>query len=703
MKQVLALIERIAPGASAAFCVRRIEREDGCDVWELGPGEDGRILLSGSDPLCAAAAFGHYLKYDLGCSVSWCGSNLRLPDPLPAPAPLRRVIRQKYRVYMNYCTHSYSAAWWDWARWEREIDMMALSGINMPLAVTGTESVWYETLLETGFSDVEARDFLCGPGFFAWQWMTNLEHHGGPLPASFLKKNLDLARKILRRELELGMQPIQQGFSGFVPLRLQEKFPEARIQIKKTWNNIGSTAQLDPTDPLFRTLGLRFLETQKRLLGAYGRYAADPFHEGHPPVDGAEYLQQVGESIASLYEAFDPDYTWVMQAWSIRKDIATAVPKDRLLILDLTGDYVSRREGYWGYPFVVGTLHNFGARMSLHGDLRRQAENKFASVRRTYPNACGTGLFMEGIGQNPVFYDLALEMLTREDEADPEAFLRSYCRRRYGVESPQAEAAMRLLYENVYTRNTDFTERGSVVCTRPALTIIGTGPCDTLNIHYDPGVLPRALELLRAVPGDAEGLRFDRMDLCRQMLSNYAQRLYFAWKADYLAGDAAAFEEKKAAFLTLLADFDRLLALRKEWRLQTWIESARALGDTEEEKDLYEYNARAQITIWGNEENSLLFDYAWKEWSGLVGTYYLGRWRIFLDMLSRRLEAGDPYRDDGLPMFEDRIIWRASPFYSDLADWENRWVNDVTPIPVPEVTEALVSELTEKYSALVLA
>ncbi len=31
-----------------------------------------------------------------------------------------------------------SYAWWDWERWEREIDWMALNGINLPLAFTGT-------------------------------------------------------------------------------------------------------------------------------------------------------------------------------------------------------------------------------------------------------------------------------------------------------------------------------------------------------------------------------------------------------------------------------------------------------------------------------------------------------------------------------------------------------------------------------------
>lgn len=33
-------------------------------------------------------------------------------------------------------------AWWDWERWEKEIDWMALQGINLPLAFTGQEAIW---------------------------------------------------------------------------------------------------------------------------------------------------------------------------------------------------------------------------------------------------------------------------------------------------------------------------------------------------------------------------------------------------------------------------------------------------------------------------------------------------------------------------------------------------------------------------------
>ena len=50
--------------------------------------------------------------------------------------------------------------WWGWPEWERAIDKLAMQGCNMPLAATGMEAIWYQTLLRFGFTDLEARSFL---------------------------------------------------------------------------------------------------------------------------------------------------------------------------------------------------------------------------------------------------------------------------------------------------------------------------------------------------------------------------------------------------------------------------------------------------------------------------------------------------------------------------------------------------------------
>lgn len=706
MQIVRDLIERYLPGHSDDFVIETISADGGRDTYELDS-RDGKIVLRGNNSGSVAAALGWYIKYTMKANISWCGKRIPVfgSGKLPMPESYRRVIGQEFRVYMNYCTHSYSAAWWNWDRWEYEIDMMALNGINMPLAITGTESVWYHTLLDLGFTDAEARDFLAGPAFLAWQLMTNLEHHGGPMPMSWIEEHEALGKKILERELAFGMKPIQQGYSGFVPNLMKEKFPEGKFLVKKTWNNIGVTTEIDPLDPLFKKIGTTFMKNQQKIFGTYGFYACDPFHEGEPPVDGVQYLNDVGRTISELYESFDKNYTWVMQAWSIRKDIVMAVPKEHLLILDLDCQFPVAHDGYWGYKYVVGRLHNFGARMSsLHGDMHLAAEGGFNKAKQYAPAACGTGLFMEGIGQNPAFYDLSLEMLTRSDSVDLDEWTKGYIERRYGVAGKDAEPAVKawkLLTDHIYVPGTDYTERGTVLCTRPCLRLRGTGPCDSFEIHYDNAILMDIINLLRSVPSETEGYLYDMNDFCRQLLSNYAQKLYAKVSGSYIDKKFDDFRKYASQFITLLDDIDTMLAVRPEWTLQKWIADARALGTTPEEKDLYEYNARMQITVWGNEENSLLFDYAWKEWSGLIGSYHKPRWQKFFDMLDEKAREGFDYPayEDTLRVFENRIVWHADEFYTKLGDWEAAWLHDTTPIELPDVAPDFVFEMIDKYEA----
>ncbi|HZI31083.1 MAG TPA: alpha-N-acetylglucosaminidase N-terminal domain-containing protein, partial [Candidatus Binatia bacterium] len=136
------LIERVIPQQANHFVVETIPADHGHDVFEI-ESRDGKIVLRGDNGVAIASALNWYLKYDCHCQISWCGDNLDLPNPPPVVnEKVRRVTSCEHRVYLNYCTFSYTMAWWDWARWQREIDWMALHGINMPLAVTGQEAVW---------------------------------------------------------------------------------------------------------------------------------------------------------------------------------------------------------------------------------------------------------------------------------------------------------------------------------------------------------------------------------------------------------------------------------------------------------------------------------------------------------------------------------------------------------------------------------
>ncbi len=685
-----ALIGRIVPEHAGRFAVdTSLPPQDAKDVFRVSDTADGKILIQGNNGVSVASGFNWYLKNRAQCHVSWCGDQLDLPDPLPkvgeavtVTCPLER------RVYFNYCTLSYSAAWWDWERWQREIDFMAMQGINTPLSMVGLEAVWYGTLLEHGFTDAEARNFLCGPAYLAWQWMTNIEGHAGPLPKSWIDRSAILGKWIIDRQLALGMTPVQQGFTGHVPRLAKEKFPDANISFKHEWCGFPGAAQLDPLDPLFDKLGTTFLEQQAKLFGSSHLYGCDPFHEGRPPVDGDEYLVKVGRKIDQLITSHDPEGIIVMQSWSIREPIATAIAKDHLLIVDLSGNRHLRHDHFWGYPFVTGRLHNFGGRINLHGDITLLATNPFAGMAETLPNCVGGGLFMEGITQNPAYYELAFDTLWRSGPVDPNEWLHDYARRRYGAESGNANKAWDLLLTTPYKPGTDGKEASSMICARPAIRPRKSGPNAGFIIPYEPVELLEAWTLLLA---DADKLkssdayRFDVVDIGRQVLSNYSQLLQPEITKAWQRRDLAAFDEACVAFDELLLDVDALIRPRPEYSFDKWLADARALGSTREEKDLYEKNARALVTVWGPLEGSepVIHDYAWREWSGLIRDFYVPRWKRHHAMLRKHLVDGTDYREKGIPQAHRREAFRANDFSNSLADWELDWVGTPGEISSP--------------------
>lgn len=156
--------------------------------------------------------------------------------------------------------------------------------------------------------------------------------------------------------------------------------------------------------------------------------------------------------------------------------------------------------------------------------------------------------------------------------------------------------------------------------------------------------------------------------------------------------------------MELLHDVDTLLRTRSEFNFDRWISDARSWGDTEAEKNLYEKDATALVTIWGGENDiPLIFDYSWREWAGLIDGYYLNRWRMFYSMLEECLKDGREYREEGLCMTHGREAFDANDFYKTLGKWEVKFVNTSGKMRVPMVCGdeiELATYMYEKYSAL---
>lgn len=175
-----ALLERVCPGSKGRIVFNRIKSDPALDFFEIDM-KGGKPRISGNNSVSLAVGLNWYLKYCCGIHLSWNHMSQPLPEVLPVVSgKVRKETPLTMRYDFNYCTFSYSMPFWDWSRWEKEIDWMALHGINMPLAIVGMESAWRNMLRRLGYSDKEIGDFIAGPAFIAWWAMNNLEGWGGP-------------------------------------------------------------------------------------------------------------------------------------------------------------------------------------------------------------------------------------------------------------------------------------------------------------------------------------------------------------------------------------------------------------------------------------------------------------------------------------------------------------------------------------------
>lgn len=276
-----ASIERLLPKEGWQFTVETIPPDDGRDVFEI-ESRGGKIILRGNNGVAVASALHRYLQDYCHCDLSWnCGDQLHLPTPLPAVAGKVHVTSPyRYRYAYNFCTHGYTMAWWDWPRWQRELDYLALSGVNLALIIEGQESVWIQALKAIGYSEKDVRAWLVLPSHQPWMYMDNLENRDAPVPRDLIQRRLELGRRILARMRELGIEPVLPGYYGMVPPDFKWRFSDARVHAQGNWGKLKRPDILDPSGPMFPKVAKAYYAAEDRLFGGARFYAADPFHEG---------------------------------------------------------------------------------------------------------------------------------------------------------------------------------------------------------------------------------------------------------------------------------------------------------------------------------------------------------------------------------------------------------------------------------------
>ena len=647
------MLERIDPGASKKFKTELVKSPT--DFFELDQKGD-KVVVRGNSWVNIATGINWYLKYYAGTHLSWNGMSAKLPAVLPkVEKKERHETDLSMRYDFNYCTFSYSMAFWDWERWEKELDWMALHGINMPLAVVGEECVWRNMLLKLGYTEEEIGKFIAGPAFLAWWAMNNLEGWGGPLPASWYENQEALQKKILARMKELGMKPVLPGYCGMMPHDAKERLG-LDVTPGGKWNGYVRPSNLSATDPRFDEIADLYYNELTKLYGKADYYSLDPFHESND--DASVDYAAAGKKLMDAMKRANPEAVWVIQGWTEnpRPEMIKDMNVDDLVILDLFSEcrpmwgipsVWKREEGYGKHRWLFCMLENFGANVGLHGRMDQLLHNFYLTKDNPLAaNLKGIGFTMEGSENNPIMFELMSELPWHAEKVDKDTWVSNYVKARYGVDDPEIQKAWTILANSIYNCPLGNNQQGpheSIYCGRPSLNNFQVKSWSKMRNYYDPAATLRAAQLMNSVAEKYRGnnnFEYDLVDITRQALADQGRRQYLHTIADYNAFSPNEFKASANKFLEMLLLQDKLLGTRPEFRLGHWTEAARNLGTNKAEKDQYEWNARVQITTWGNREcadEGGLRDYANKEWQGLLKDFYYPRWEKYFTALADQM------------------------------------------------------------------
>ena len=694
LDELYALVGRTV-GSQYASCFDFVLEPGEKEFFRLEDAED-RVRITANSGINLAAGLGWYYKYYCNLHFSQVGCNRTMPSPLPKIGEtMTRTTPFAVRYAYNYCALSYTMAFWGEEEWQKELDLLALQGVNVILDITALEEVWRRFLVRLGYTNDEARIFVTGPAYYAWFNMANIYGCGGPVPAKFFADRTALARRNHLFMRKLGMQPVLQGFSGMVPVDIKSHVSDASVILQGLWNGLERPAMLRTNTDCYRRLSKLFYDCQREVFGDPTVYfATDPFHEGGKA--GAMNLSTVGKVIMeSLLDSY-PDAVWILQSWGENPSRALvegiANWKEHTLILDLYAekrphwkDFLGRE--FLSTPWLYCMLNNFGGRMGLHGHLRTIA-TEIANAAAQASCMKGVGITPEATFSNPMIFDLFFETIWTDRETiqpvDVNAWLRSYAVRRYGSCSDSMYQALQLLNDTVY--NPELNEKGegapeSVINVRPKLHPKSASSWGNHVIAYDKSDFEQAVRLFAQDMDqylDYEGYRFDLIDFLKQILANTAQEYQKQMDTAYEHRDVIEFRKWADKFLQIIQYTDHVLSAEKTFLLGSWLEKAKALAKDYDDFTLqmFEFNARAQITTWAGSEQAAnpggLHDYSNKQWAGLTKDFYGKRWQAWIRKELEELEGRHPAEIDWFRM-ENRWTWQrnvydAVPAEIDLKD-----------------------------------
>ncbi|TFA99927.1 Alpha-N-acetylglucosaminidase [Trichoderma ghanense] len=696
---IKALVRRRLPQHQHSFNFSLSANTDSeLESYSVTNTDDGNIRVQGTSLSSILYGLHSYLSDVVHVDIWWyAGSQLGdAPSILPKlSSPLNGSSIVPYRYDFNTVTTSYTAAFWTWEDWELQLDWMALRGINLAPAWIGIEKILIEVFQEAGFADDDIQAFFTGPAFLAWNHFGNLQGSWSSiLPFEWVDGQFALQKRIVKRMVDLGITPILPAFPGFVPRAAPRVLPDAQLLHSIQWANFPENYTedtfIDPVDPLFAQMQRSFITKQQQAYGDVTNfYTLDQFNEMIPPSGDVAYLRNVSSNTWKALKSADANAIWVFQAWLFAQNttfwtnerieayLGGITTDSDMLILDIWSESMpqwQRAQSYYGKPWIWCELQNYGATINMYGQIQNVTQSPILALEES-ASLSGFGLSMEGQQDNEIVYDLLLAQAWNREPIDTETYFHNWAAARYS--SDQRPASIYNAWETVRTTvydNTNLTLMPSVPKSIIELVPRTSNMADITGIlgtklPYDPAIMVTAWQqLYRAGLQDTSlfnnsAYQYDIVDWTRQVLANAFIPIYKTIVDVYYMPNQTTESrvtrlKTQGQLLTkLLLSLDGVLSSNKNFRLSTWLSAARSSAPSSAYADSFEYEARNQVTLWG--PSGQLVDYASKAWSGLMKTYHLKRWQMFVEYL----------------ILTEPAQYNQTEFQAQLLVWELSWVN----------------------------
>lgn len=673
----------------------------GCDKYEYSA-SGNTVTVKASSAVAACRGFYDWTKSKNAGIMSWTGKRFEKPADITTAA---KSFTSQYRdhQYFNVVTYGYTMPYWDEDRWDKELDWMALHGVDMPLFLLAQEIIYRRVFLSMGLTAKDIDAWEVGPAHLPWFRMGNLSCNtfDGPLGDEWNNRQLEIAHHVLARMDSLGMKPICPAFGGFVPGNFSTRVKGTSTE-RVGWGwCIDGTHQnyrLNPTSAAFAEVGSKFIQEWEKEFGVRKYYLSDSFNEMAIP--SATELPAYGQNIwKSIKEgSANPDVVWVTQGWTFNfqqdkwglnkfQALTSSVPNDQFMVLYMSPEYSYGNKSWESYnsfdgkDWVYTLLPNMGGKTAFCGKLSDYAQGFLNTLNNSTKKSSlsGYGITAEGVENNEMIYELITDggWLGAKKTINLDTWIKQYANSRYGGYTAEQQAFHTALRNSVYNYFTDHPRFGWQYDGG-----LGSGSASQ-NDNFYKGVetLFSNIEAIRAL--NSPLAQTDMAEAVAMYCGGKIEKLNGRIQNYVSVGNTTMADSLIGVLDHLMLSMDRVLTCHPIYNLKRWEDFAQKGYSTSAKRNAQ--NARRIVTVWFGKDHSSaepVQDYAARVWAGLVRDYYrpriLHKWNAALG----------------------RKAWDGK---SNQYKWEEAWVESAPTLseyePVPTDTLGFFADVLAEAKA----